>query len=244
MRERFKELLRELFWGFGKPKSPFQRRVRIASRTICGIALLYLLFLLNPQLVFSHSVTHKNYTLHAFEPLPPETLEVLQRADRLLQRSDIFNRNDHHHIYLCNSSSWFRAYFLRPSDCVYAFAYPTGQIFIGNASIERDLGWKSCSTNRVRSLSGLIAHEVTHNLIRDRLGQYLAFRLPTWKNEGYAEYVAMHGREKYETDLVANLPAALEPNGMSKLYRGYLERVLQVFESGPATFSVLVETKE
>lgn len=243
-RERCKELFLELFWGFGKPKSPFQKRVRIASRTVCGIILLYTLFILNPQMVFSHSVTHKNYTLHAFEPLPPATTNVLERADQLLQSSEIFNRDDHQHIYLCNSPGWLRAYFIRPAQCVYGFAYPTGHIFLGNASIEQDLGWKTCSTNRVRSLSGLIAHEVTHNLIRHRIGHWRAFWLPEWKNEGYAEYIAMHGQEEYEFGLVNDLPGEVEPNGMSERYRGFLRRVVQATESESRTFSTLLKVSD
>ena len=41
-----------------------------------------------------------------------------------------------------------------------------------------------------RSLHLVIAHECTHQLLRRRLGLLAAFRLPTWKNEGYCEYVA------------------------------------------------------
>lgn len=41
-----------------------------------------------------------------------------------------------------------------------------------------------------RPLHSVIAHECTHQLLRRRLGIVKALRLPTWKNEGYCEYVA------------------------------------------------------
>ena len=40
-----------------------------------------------------------------------------------------------------------------------------------------------------RTLSYFIAHEVTHTLIADRLGAIAYWRLPVWKDEGYADYV-------------------------------------------------------
>ena len=44
--------------------------------------------------------------------------------------------------------------------------------------------------NNARSLSGVIAHEITHLLIRKKFGYWRNLTMPTWKKEGYAEYVA------------------------------------------------------
>src|SRR4029453_6583941 len=44
--------------------------------------------------------------------------------------------------------------------------------------------------NNSRSLSGVIAHEVTHLFIRNRYGTVKASLMPVWKNEGYCEYTA------------------------------------------------------
>jgi len=42
----------------------------------------------------------------------------------------------------------------------------------------------------VRTLSGTIAHEMTHRLVADHIGEWAALRLPAWKREGYPDYVA------------------------------------------------------
>jgi hypothetical protein len=48
-------------------------------------------------------------------------------------------------------------------------------------------------------LSGVIAHEVTHNLIRKKFGLINSFTsLPNWKDEGYCEYVAGDGTLSFE----------------------------------------------
>jgi hypothetical protein len=44
--------------------------------------------------------------------------------------------------------------------------------------------------NNSRSLSGVIAHEIVHLFIRQRYGTVQASLMPTWKNEGYCEYIA------------------------------------------------------
>ncbi len=41
-----------------------------------------------------------------------------------------------------------------------------------------------------RSLSGTIAHESVHILTARRFGELRLVRMPQWKREGYADYVA------------------------------------------------------
>ena len=55
--------------------------------------------------------------------------------------------------------------------------------------------------DRDRSLSGVIAHEVTHLLIRNRFGYLKDLTLPAWKREGYSEYVAGGTLLDYETGM-------------------------------------------
>ena len=40
-----------------------------------------------------------------------------------------------------------------------------------------------------RTLSGTIAHEMTHVLTARRYGEWRLIRMPRWKREGYADYV-------------------------------------------------------
>ena len=239
-RDRLKIILLELCWGFGKPKSQFQNRVRLFSRSAIGIAIAYLVFLINPQVVFSHSLTHQNYTIHSDHPLPAETFDVLKRADRLLQESEIFSRNDHHHIFLCNGPGWFRTFNPRGSDRLYATSHATGNIFIANGDPATDMAWKTSGTNIIRSLSGLIAHEVTHNLVRDHLGVLPQWRLPAWKNEGYAEYISIHGQKEYELAIAKDLPRTVKPNSIHPVYQGHLTRVLMGIGESTNRFEALM----
>ncbi len=41
-----------------------------------------------------------------------------------------------------------------------------------------------------RTLSGVIAHETTHIMLANHLGEVRSVMLPTWQQEGYADHVA------------------------------------------------------
>ncbi len=44
--------------------------------------------------------------------------------------------------------------------------------------------------NNKYSLSGVIAHETVHSLLRNELGLLKYKLLPSWKNEGYCDFIA------------------------------------------------------
>ena len=53
-----------------------------------------------------------------------------------------------------------------------------------------NLAYRNSLTNNTRILSQVIAHEITHQLVKRRLGVRRYVLLPTWKNEGYCEVVS------------------------------------------------------
>jgi len=69
-------------------------------------------------------------------------------------------------------------------------ALPTNNVFINKSDLAKDLVFRDAPANAERSLSGVISHETTHLLIRKRFGYWRNLTMPSWKKEGYAEYVA------------------------------------------------------
>lgn len=231
----------DLLWGVSEPKSRWQKGYRWCNRTLTVVGAVYISLLFNPQIAFSHSFTHRNYTIHSSTPLSDDCRAVLERADALLQQSDIFTRDAHHDIFLCNDSpAKFNTFFVRNGSWAYGFAHPTGNIFIANASPTHDLAWKTVNTNIVRSLSGLIAHEVTHTLVLDHVGFLGQRRLPKWINEGYAEYISMHDQKDYEFDICQDLPKSVRPFSIHPTYQAHLTRVELAFGDQPARFNHLL----
>src|SRR5262249_35859258 len=70
---------------------------------------------------------------------------------------------------------------------------------INKSDAANDLVFRNAPEHNHRSLSGVIAHEITHLLIRKRYGYLRNLTMPTWKKEGYAEYVAGDSTLDYET---------------------------------------------
>ena len=63
-------------------------------------------------------------------------------------------------------------------------------IIINKTDISADRVILNREFSNTRSLSGVIAHETAHLFIRKRYGTISASLMPTWKNEGYCEYIA------------------------------------------------------
>ena len=64
---------------------------------------------------------------------------------------------------------------------------PAHQIQISKLN-ENDNG--NGKENNKRTLSGVIAHETVHSLLENKLGLLKYKLLPSWKNEGYCDFIA------------------------------------------------------
>jgi hypothetical protein len=67
-----------------------------------------------------------------------------------------------------------------------------GNTFIVNANPANDIArcdQHGPNDQRIRTLSGTIAHEITHVLIRRHVGLWAERRIPRWLKEGYCEVV-------------------------------------------------------
>jgi hypothetical protein len=65
-----------------------------------------------------------------------------------------------------------------------------GNVMVNKIDIADDTVFRNAETDNQRSLSGVIAHEVTHTLIENKFGWANSLNTPGWKKEGYCEYIA------------------------------------------------------
>jgi len=171
-----------------------KRAVKIIAWCLGALAaycVLHVLLVVFPQPLFRHHRTYKNFTVYMRQSVPPEITDVLDRVDILLAASEINDPNAHHQVFLCNSYRLSRYLFLR--NVHFGCNPSTGASFITNADVADDIAY--CERlgphdTRVRTLSETIAHEITHELIRDHLGLRRERKLPVWIKEGYCEVVA------------------------------------------------------
>ncbi len=176
----------------------FKRIARVALFTffgILGLFVLYLVLLCHPGLFFRYTLNQGALTLYSDEPIPTSAARVLEDTEDRLARSPLFRdrTSPHIRIYLCNRR-WRFILFANIRYRVGGLAYPplSRNIFVRGAHIDanRLIGPSGNEVPGERTLSYYFAHEAIHTLVFDELGAVAHWRLPPWKNEGYADYIA------------------------------------------------------
>ncbi|AGA25562.1 hypothetical protein Sinac_1166 [Singulisphaera acidiphila DSM 18658] len=158
---------------------------------VVGLACGYLGILAFPDLLFARQMTHGNFRVASDAPIDPGLTRVLDRATIKLGTSSINEPAMIHRIYLCKS--WWRKALLAPTN-LGAYGITRGffeyTVLLGEIDVDADRIVRDPPRLVGRSLSGVIAHERTHALIDGRLGLWASMRCPSWKKEGYCDYVA------------------------------------------------------
>lgn len=169
-----------------------RRPKKLLNYVLSGLAILYGTILLFPQILFSNTLTHKNFKIyyHSEKADIDRLTAILDESLTLLRSSDVFNSSKEQKIFLCASYGEF-TFFAPRSRKSFAVNYPVTQnIFLAPSNIGNNEIKRNGSENNTRTLSGVIAHETTHSGLEDKLGLFKYKMLPTWKNEGYCDYVA------------------------------------------------------
>ena len=186
-------LLRSLGLRRPSPKTHLELALRRLERAATILLVLYGGLQVFPQVLFAHSVTAQGITVYSRAPLPLETTACLDRAESLLRPSELAVPGSHERIFVCGSP-WLFQLFSPTSAGSFAFSVPlTDNVFIADADFAHDTARSASPVYNTRSLSAVIAHEITHGLIRHRLGWWRGVRLPAWVAEGWCDYVAREG---------------------------------------------------
>jgi len=177
------------------------RIYRIGRYLFVSIAVAYFLLLIFPQVLFAHEISYGNATVYSREPIDQNIRTVLDKAGARLANSKISTGEVKPKVFLIDGFRLYSFLSLYIGGNSFGKGYPllpTNNIFINKSDLAKDLVFRSSPANNERSLSGVIAHETTHLLIRKRYGYWRNLIMPAWKKEGYAEYVAGGSTLAYE----------------------------------------------
>ncbi len=157
---------------------------------LAGIVAIYGLILVFPQVLFAHEVSYKNFNFYSRQPLDASVYKVLDFAEARLEKSPLYDKNLTKRIFVSETFSFYM--FLSPRvRGSFANTMPfTGNVTVNKVDIADDSVFRNAETDNRRSLSAVIAHEVTHTLIENKFGWAKSLNTPSWKKEGYCEYVA------------------------------------------------------
>jgi hypothetical protein len=218
------------------------RAFRVLRYAVISIVIGYVLLLCFPQVLFAHVVSYRNFTIYSREPLDQNVYAILDKVESKLNASQINSQDIKPRVFLTNSFGLYSSLslFLGGNSFGKGFAMlPTDNVFINKSDLADDLVFRNAPSNRERSLSGVIAHESTHLLIRKRFGYWRNLTMPTWKKEGYAEYVAGGSTLSYETGV--KLWKQNPKDGTGYQYFKYYMLVKYLFEHDKLTVNELFE---
>lgn len=173
-----------------KAKSRIYRAGRYAFYSLIAAYVLLLCF---PQVLFAHQVTYKNFTVYSREPLDQNAYAMLDKVEARLATSPLNNDQVKPKIFLTNSQRLYSPLNLYVGANSFARALPvlpTSNIFVNEADVAKDQVYRHAAAYNSRGLSEVLAHEVTHLLVREKFGYFKNITMPAWKKEGYAEYVS------------------------------------------------------
>jgi hypothetical protein len=154
----------------------------LAGVVIYGIALAF------PEPLFAYTRKDHNFIFYSNSPIDPRTSQLTEEVNAKLARSEISDKSVLFRVFIVGNERLY-AFFNGPYRHAIARNYEIGNpILVPTLDMER--GRIVHFDGRSARAANIIAHEAVHTLMQRRLGLYRTLRLPWWKREGYAEYIA------------------------------------------------------
>jgi hypothetical protein len=171
-------------------KSPAKRLWRFINYSFGLIGVILASIVAAPQvLAFPHQMQIGATTVYAEAPISRAAMtRVLDRADARLATSPLYEGAVGTRVFLTDGGWRWRVLALNVSDSV-GFTRPWSDM-VSDAVILNRSDVAGDKTHSVRSLSGTIAHERTHIMVRRHLGLVRGVMLPAWISEGYADHIS------------------------------------------------------
>lgn len=204
------------------------RKIILISTTL--LATIYFLLCLFPQIVFKDKTEYKSFIIYSHSQPGKNIFSILDTADNLISHSEFYkNQKGKYRIFLCGN---FLEYsFFAPTQR-HAFASNnllTNNILLSKSNIPDNKVERNGTENKHRTISGTIAHEVTHTLIKNRIGLLKYMRLDDWKNEGYADFIAKESSFNFLIGMyfLCNSQTPSSPSFQYFKYRLYVKYLIQ-----------------
>jgi hypothetical protein len=171
---------------------------KIIFISVFTLVSAYLLILLYPCLLFKQRIDYKSFIVYTHSTPDKNIFPILDSAENLLSHSELYKKQTgKYQLFFCNN--FFEYCFFAPTES-HAFASNnilTNNIFFSKTNISQNTIERNGMENNTRTLSGTIAHEATHSLVKRDLGFVKYLFLATWKNEGYADFIAKETSFKF-----------------------------------------------
>ncbi len=157
---------------------------------------LYLSIFFFPYPLFPHHAELAGFSVYSDRVISDDFAPVFEDARRRVEAMPLYRGAALPRVFVCRSQRRF-AFLVRMAGKGHAgqglLISMAGNAFISEQGIkvvaQRNAG-RPAHSRLDGSWAGAIAHEVAHHLVFAELGFRKARRIPAWKSEGYADYVA------------------------------------------------------
>lgn len=173
-------------------KLPWKKIAGWGAGSVTALLIATALIILNPRWLYARATPHGAFLIYSNAPPDPRLLRDLDSVDRIIRGSELYDPNLK--IGLClNEASLYTRLIAATFPPGFAWAPADNVVLNGTMDVPRN----SVTLNAYAfNLIQLLAHEATHCLRYNRLGMIATgpfSSIPTWKNEGYCEYVGRGG---------------------------------------------------
>ena len=173
------------------------KKMLIGVTSLLGFSCAFgLILLLNPSLSYAHQTQLNQVKVFHQQPLEPELKVALEKALTITSQSELFISE--HPVKLClNDGSRYPGLLGRMRGGV---AYTFLNHVVMNQcelDVQQNIVFWRWAVNQYEwrswNLTELLAHELTH-VYQNEKNTFDVLHHPSWKIEGYAEYIARKGR--------------------------------------------------
>ena len=160
-----------------------------------GVVAATLLVIVSPicapqLLAFPYSERIDNHRVYSERPIDSRVVDAVTKADKLARRSRLPAVTDQP-IFLTQGGWRWRWLTQSGSDGPFGLSRAGFEaIVINRSDAASDRVFRTSVVGSQRSLSGTIAHEMTHGAIRRHFGLMADISYPRWLREGYCDCVA------------------------------------------------------
>ncbi len=196
-----------------------------------ALVLLLASPLMAPQLLaFPYHTKAGDSQVWSEAPIDQAALDqVMARAEALVSASPIARDREPRRIFLTDDS-WRWLWLANAYRGTFALTRLGGQnLIVNRADVAADRIVNNRPVGGSRQLSSVIAHEITHGVLRHHFGAIAMMGQPRWRVEGYCDHIAQesaltaeevaliesrgedhpallyfHGRQRVEAELAAN----------------------------------------
>ena len=168
------------------------KKIKILKWFLKAATITYIIIIILPQLLFANNLEYKSFSVYYHSnDISIENLKlVLDKSEELLKNTELYKAEVKQNIFVCSSFNEF-SFFALLSRKAFAVNYPiTQNIFLSKSSVSKNMISRNDNRNNKRTLSGVITHETTHSLLENKLGVIKYKLLPSWKNEGYCDFIS------------------------------------------------------